>query len=261
MQRIFAIVVAAAAGVAALAANAQEPAVSPVGEWNGVLEVPGQSVRIAIRIQDAENGVLAGVTGSPDTGNWNVALENVTFADDALSFDIPTSNGRFEGAWDAEQSAWVGDYDVAGNTFPLAFNQGPLALPIIEGIDGRWEGTLDVQGVELRLVFRVYTNEYGTYALMDSPDQLTTGIPVSAVSRDGDAVSFAIAALAGGYEGTLGETGEAMSGTWSQAGMSFPLDLTRSAIEAVAPNRPQTPQEPFPYTIEEVSIDNPVDEE
>jgi hypothetical protein len=127
----------------------------------------------------------------------------------------------------------------------------------VSGIAGRWQGTLNVQGLSLRVVFRVREGEDGTTALFDSPDQLAMGIPVTGLSREEDTVTFEVAAIAARYVGTLGNDGQAMTGEWFQLGMPLPLELSRGELRTGPPNRPQTPQPPFPYAIEEVDFGNP----
>jgi hypothetical protein len=55
------------------------------------------------------------------------------------------------------------------------------------------------------------------------------GIQATGVSVTDGTLTFAVPQIAGGYQGTLNAAGTAISGTWSQAGNSLPLDLTRDA--------------------------------
>ena len=49
--------------------------------------------------------------------------------------------------------------------------------------------------------------------------------------------------------------GNTISGTFTQAGNSFPLDFER-VENAPELNRPQEPKKPYPYNEEEVSYEN-----
>ena len=64
------------------------------------------------------------------------------------------------------------------------------------------------------------------------------------------------AAVAGTYEGDLGDNG-IITGTWSQGGGKFPLDLEKTDEPVAVRVRPQEPTEPYPYTEEEVTIETP----
>jgi fermentation-respiration switch protein FrsA (DUF1100 family) len=140
---------------------------------------------------------------------------------------------------------------------------GPASLPAQEdtgtgSVVGAWQGTLDAAGTELRLVFHVEHDADGRLVgSLDSPDQGAFGIRLSAVEVDSTAVRFAVASLGGEYSGRPTRDGEAIEGHWSQGGARFPLDLARTEEAPLAPERPQEPEPPYPYTSLDVVFDNP----
>jgi pimeloyl-ACP methyl ester carboxylesterase len=129
-------------------------------------------------------------------------------------------------------------------------------LPSVDGLNGRWEGSVDYQGATLRVIFRVESSASGTKAFMDAPDVAAMDVPLSAVRRVGNSVVFEVARIRARYDGVLDGSGRAMTGTWNVAGDQSSLDLVHGELEAGAPQRPQTPQPPFPYTQEEVTVRN-----
>lgn len=97
---------------------------------------------------------------------------------------------------------------------------------------GNWEGVLSVPGQELTVVFHITQAEDGTYtATLDSPDQGAFGIPAEAPIVEGASVEVPVAAVQGGFEGTITEDGSKIDGVWSQMGNSMPLVLTPVAAE------------------------------
>lgn len=124
-----------------------------------------------------------------------------------------------------------------------------------QDITGDWNGVLNVQGIQLRLVFHISRTEGVYSATVDSPDQNVTGIPVTAVSYEQSVLKLSVAAIGMEYEGALGADGN-IKGTFKQAGQAFPLDLGRAAVEKEAPVRPQEPAKPYPYSEEEVVFEN-----
>lgn len=123
-----------------------------------------------------------------------------------------------------------------------------------EKLNGSWLGVLKVSSVELRIVFNVSENDDGSLkALLDSPDQGAYDIPVEAVTFEDDYVKFNIPAIAGFFEGNIGQ--DSITGTWNQAGSSFPIVL-RKTESVEPPKRPQEPKPPFPYNEEDVSYEN-----
>jgi pimeloyl-ACP methyl ester carboxylesterase len=126
-------------------------------------------------------------------------------------------------------------------------------------VAGTWAGMLDAAGQELSLVFHIARGEEGQLSgTMDSPDQGAYGLALSAVEAEEDgSVRFEFAMGGGEYIGQLSVERDAIEGNWSQGGASFPLLLDRTDAEALAPNRPQEPQPPFPYEVLDVEFDNP----
>ncbi len=123
---------------------------------------------------------------------------------------------------------------------------------------GTWLGKLDFSGVSLTIVFNVERSSEvaGEYsATMDSPDQGARGIPVSKVVFEDGRVQFEVALANGIYEGILSENRESIEGSWSQGGQALPLNLALGNAEDVQKLvRPQEPQPPYPYAIEDVSF-------
>jgi pimeloyl-ACP methyl ester carboxylesterase len=93
---------------------------------------------------------------------------------------------------------------------------------------------------------------------MDSLDQNATGIPVTSVTRASASLKFEIKSIGGKYDGTISQDLSTISGTWAQAGKSWPLVLTRvKNASELERRRPQVPVKPYPYREEEVSYSNP----
>lgn len=122
-----------------------------------------------------------------------------------------------------------------------------------QDISGEWSGTLQLPMGKLRLVFHLSPKDKGYTATMDSPDQGAKGIPVTRVTFEPPVLTLEVAALQVTYKGTQ-EKGQ-IKGTFTQSGVSFPLDLTKNAKPAQV-NRPQEPVAPYPYLSEEVTFEN-----
>ena len=130
------------------------------------------------------------------------------------------------------------------------------AQPEAHALAGRWEGSITVGGRPIRVIFRI--DETGA-AVMDSPDQGATGLPVQSVTLDGDRAVFLVPAIGGRFEGVRSADGRTLTGALHQGAAQMPMVLTRTAEAATiaGPARPQTPRAPFPYASEDVSFDNP----
>ena len=111
---------------------------------------------------------------------------------------------------------------------------------------GNWAGQLEVQGMNLTVVFHLDGEEPS----MDSPDQAAFGIPIQVERTELGKITIRIPSLGASYEGQW--LIKQIVGTFKQMTLSLPLTLTPEKPL----NRPQTPKEPFPYTQEEVTFSN-----
>jgi pimeloyl-ACP methyl ester carboxylesterase len=97
-------------------------------------------------------------------------------------------------------------------------------------ITGQWNGLLKVQGAQLRVVFHITKTAAGYSATMDSPDQGASGIPVTSATFVNNQLKLIVPALKMEYAGEL--AGKFVKGTFTQGGMSIPMDLAREESPA-----------------------------
>lgn len=133
-----------------------------------------------------------------------------------------------------------------------------LASAAKTDIRGDWQGDLTIQeGMVLPLVLHISKTGEKYQATLDSPSQGATNIPVNLVTYDAPALTLDIQAIGAKYDAKV--TGDTIEGTFTQMGRSFELALTRQTSDQAKANsdamaRPQEPEPPFPYTVEEVEI-------
>jgi pimeloyl-ACP methyl ester carboxylesterase len=136
----------------------------------------------------------------------------------------------------------------------------PVWAQPVPDLTGTWQGTLEVSGIRLRIVYHFTQQPDGTYgATLDSPDQGATGISVASVTLTERMVNIGMPVIQATYTATLDPSGQTLDGTFQQLGQSLPLVMNRlQEGEAIAaPHRPQEPKPPYPYRVEEVSYPNP----
>lgn len=121
---------------------------------------------------------------------------------------------------------------------------------------GDWLGVLEVPGGNLRLLITVESTDDGFTGVLESLDQAPgQKIPLTTVSI-GETFEFTLNAAAISYSGTWDDARGVYSGMFTQGG-SMPLEFGRPDAESVAAHhRPQDPQPPFDYLIEEVRFTN-----
>jgi dipeptidyl aminopeptidase/acylaminoacyl peptidase len=92
-------------------------------------------------------------------------------------------------------------------------------------ITGDWKGTLNVQGMDLEIIFHVSEADGAYSATLDVPIQGAVGIPVETVRFEDNQLTVSLPQMQLSYKGTL--SGETIEGSFEQAGMALPLTLTK----------------------------------
>lgn len=121
-----------------------------------------------------------------------------------------------------------------------------------QDITGDWTGLLKAGAVQVHIVFHITRRDTGYNTLMDSPDQGVSGIPAASTRLVGGQLTLEVAQPKIEYSGEWKDS--LITGTFRQAGLSFPLEMRRG--RPPAPVRPQTPVRPYPYAEEEVRFEN-----
>ena len=118
--------------------------------------------------------------------------------------------------------------------------------------DGLWTGTLSASGMELQIYFEM--NEAEQKALISIPMQKVKDIESGTFSISGKKLSIVYPSFRVRYEGEYDDTLEEFVGEWIQ-GTSIPLNLKRTNEKATI-KRPQTPVEPYPYDVKDITVNN-----
>lgn len=101
-----------------IAVAALQAAAAPqlAGQWDGVLSVGGQSLRIVLRVDAAG----AAVVDSPDQGANGIPAVGPTLEDGVVRFSVPAVHAAFEGALSGD-----------GRSITGALTQGGTAMPVV----------------------------------------------------------------------------------------------------------------------------------
>lgn len=127
-----------------------------------------------------------------------------------------------------------------------------VSILFAQDITGTWSGQLNIQGTHLNIVFHIEKSDTVYTTQMDSPDQGAFGLSTTKTVFAGNRIEITADGLGITYTGAVQK--DAIVGTFNQAGMAFPLTLKQT--EVPQPNRPQEPQPPFPYHVEEITFPN-----
>ena len=206
------------------------------GRWRGKIDIPGAPLEFMVDLARQEQAYRGAIT-IPSQGLAGFPLADVQIDDGAVSFAMAGIPGtpRFSGSRTDDHIA--GEFTQSGQTFSFSMTltgiaelttndeAAPLDPALSKPFLGSWAGTLDVPGQPLRLVLHVRLESGALAASLDSPDQGQTGMPVTAVTIDGNRLRAELSYANAAFEGALDEGHGALVGAWSQGGGSMPLTL------------------------------------
>lgn len=130
----------------------------------------------------------------------------------------------------------------------MCFPLGVMAQPHL----GEWNGYLEVPGSALRIQIDLRMDGDSLTGLMRSLDQGGVPASLSVLSLENRRLYFEVDRIGVSYEGHYDATSQTITGEFTQMGLKFELNFSRESLDAIRPDRPQTPQPPFPYTEKEV---------
>ncbi len=117
----------------------------------------------------------------------------------------------------------------------------PVALSAQTGLEGHWEGAIELPGTALQIRIDFKSAGAAWQANIDIPQQGAQGLPLQAVRFAAPQVHFELPAGPGlaVFDGKL--EGDKVSGNFSQAGQTFPFSLERKSASVPATAAPATP--------------------
>ncbi len=232
------------------------------GTWFGNVE-PGRS--------PAAWGALT--IGVDDAGDWTVTLTAMTAgAVNAPCIEVAIDGssveflihvvGRFRGRVSDDGQRLAGTIafatdDAADGSFEFA--RTPLATALPEPLAFSGELSFPFGKLAMTLVF-ARTPGGNWVGVIDVPAQGLTGMPLTTVGRDGDAITATLEIPGSGVQITaeIVEDAQRLTGRFKQGPFDIEFDFPREADYAVPTmNRPQHPEPPYPYTVRDVTIEHP----
>lgn len=133
----------------------------------------------------------------------------------------------------------------------------PLLFVVLQSyaqIEGYWKGEIDLGTLKLEMAFNITANENGYSATLDVPAQGAFDVPVDETTFQDGHLQLTMSAMDASYSGMLKD--DVIEGEFTQHGMTFTLNLVKAEKKEQKKTRPQDPQPPFDYHIEEVTFVN-----
>ncbi len=202
------------------------------GIWEGELSVgPDQQIAVQFTIEQDADGSYSGLLNAPDQPSLtDVPIDTITFQQDTVSLNISAVSGAYEGT--LSDGAIQGTWTQQGTSFDLEL--APYQEPVLtqeqfQRLSGSWLGKLKpIPGgdLEFTVVVTFQQNEEGiAVASLSVPEQGGNNIPVDSIELDSDELTLEISQARLEINGSI--SGENFTGTWTQAGQSLDLNLSK----------------------------------
>lgn len=97
------------------------------GEWNGLLSVPGNKLRLIVKIGRTPDGIFAGTLASPDQGGAELPITSVGYTNPVVRIEWKGIHGVFTGKVNPEGTVLDGTWEQGGP--PLALKLDRSSMP------------------------------------------------------------------------------------------------------------------------------------
>lgn len=254
-------------------ANAQAPAnhkaqgsqtpATLEGDWAGSLQAGDAVLHLVLHVSKSAGGAFRATMDSLEQAVYGIEVTALTQHDSDVRFSVPSVGVQFEGKLSSEPARIEGIWSQGNVGLALSFHRQAAGAgakkpgDAVASVEGVWQAALEANGLRLRFQLHVtHDDQKQLIAALDSPDQGISGLPAVKVSQKLTVFHFEIPVVQGVYEGNLNAAKSAITGTWTQGGITRNLNFQRSdqLLELV---RPQDPKKPYPYREEEVAFANP----
>jgi fermentation-respiration switch protein FrsA (DUF1100 family) len=95
-----------------------------IGQWNGILKVPGIQLRVVFNISKTDSG-YSSTMDSPDQGAKGIPVTTTNFENKALKLAVSNAKIEYEGVL-GDDGIIVGNFKQAGQSFPMNLSKEKL---------------------------------------------------------------------------------------------------------------------------------------
>ena len=212
--------------------------VDPSGHWEGSVQTPTSDVKFEIDLAKNPKGEIEGTFGQPAQNLKGLSLSNFVVEGKSIRFQIKGAPGErlFEGVLGADGKSMSGDFTQSGYamSFSMTRTGDPRietrarSAPIGKELEGTWNGTLDVDGMQRRLVLTMSNQAESAVGSIVSVEE-GLEIPIATITQSASSLTLVVKAIGGTYSGTLNQERTELAGTWTQGPAALPLTFRLAA--------------------------------
>jgi hypothetical protein len=214
--------------------RAQQPA-DPSGHWEGMVQTPNTALKVEIDLARKPDGGFLGTLGQPEQGVKGLPLSSVAVENRSIRLVVKggPEPATFDGLLAADGTSIAGTVFQGGLTMPLNLTRTgeasiappPKSAAIGKEFEGTWNGTLDVNGQQMRLIVKMANQSDGAaVGTVVSPDGSGVEIPI-AMTQKATSLTIDVTSVGAKYVGALSPSASELVGTWTQGPASLPLTL------------------------------------
>jgi hypothetical protein len=89
------------------------------GQWQGTLEVPGNKLRIVLKIGKTPDGIVAGTLASPDQGSGDIPMSAASVTNQTVKLEWQSLHGVYKGTMNREGTLLDGTWEQMGPPLKL----------------------------------------------------------------------------------------------------------------------------------------------
>jgi hypothetical protein len=194
---------------------------------------PDMEVKVEIDLTKKSTGEFAGTFGQPAQQVKGIPLSTIAVEGRSVRFVVKggPEAATFRGTLSPDGKSISGNAAQGGYSVPFALTRSgdariaaaPKNAPIGKELEGTWNGTLDVNGVQMRLIMKMANQPDGTaVGTVASPDGSGVEIPI-AMTQNAAKVTVDVPSVGASFAGVLNAPGTEMAGTWTQQGSAMPV--------------------------------------
>jgi hypothetical protein len=210
----------------------------PTGHWEGSIQLPNEPMVFAVDVTRSATGELAATFAQASAGITGFPFSKVEFEGRTLRLVLKASAqpSTLVGTLAEDGKSISGDVEQAGEktTFTLTragqakLVAAPTSGRISKALEGKWNGAVDFDGKQMRLILTMSNRPDGTATgTIMSPDGSGIEIPVG-IKEAGDAIAIDVPSVGASFSGTIEATKSELVGTWRQSTAVLPLTFRRS---------------------------------
>lgn len=216
------------------------PADSLTGEWQGLLSVPETHQQIILDIRRDEAGQLSGAITIAGNEAASGPADIIRYQGGQFYLERTRPAIFFSAQLAADESGLAGRWIRGRVGLPLTFQRSDSTRR--GDITGRWRGELHVPASDIGLVLDFRKNWAGSWQpVLHSPELNARNLPVEALKRNGDSLSFEVLLIQAKYSGRLSDSSHyAGFWRWPQNDAPLPVLLNKSAADPIEYLKPPT---------------------